>query len=577
MKNNISGLFWAYYRGVPSGIAREGSHATMYESPKPAKVNIAPAVIYALDAFVKMCSDGTGCIGLDDGHVYVEVPTKTATTIVKYDVATGDVSAVDRSSTGVLSDISIAKTGHTGKAFILALFPILLKDREFNLWCTTYKDEISDKREGNELLQQAAQVLSSHVYYRLRTESTNEGFIPLNLPGTGNVEPLDDDEIRSIVLKEVLYGSPKILGIAEGAVTKDEGAKKAKPSGMAPSPILYYPKRELTEYEKALVPVLPSYYIETDELRQVVDVIDKTTPDAEPMRNFMFRGPSGTGKSVGAQYVAKRLNRPFVSITCSANTEMVDLLSSFMPNTSEDLPDISFGDIQFDPEGSWEKLTGEVRDSVEPEEVFDYLMGHRDNGKDFRLIESDFVKAIREGWVVEIQEAAAVTQPAVLTGLNKILNMAEMKTNGLLLADGSRLTRHPDSVVIFTTNVDYEGCRQMNQSVLDRMNLIYDMELPDNETLFQRTKEKTGYGKNTSEERTLKKMIEVIRMISDYLSNMGIVGTCGPRALNDWVRSTQITGNAYKSGILAVVNKAASDPEDQEALISSCLATQFRP
>lgn len=37
--------------------------------------------------------------------------------------------------------------------------------------------------------------------------------------------------------------------------------------------------------------------------------------------------------------------------------------------------------------------------------------------------------------------------------------------------------RHPDAVVVVTTNVSYEGCRGVNQSVLDRMNLTQDIEL----------------------------------------------------------------------------------------------------
>lgn len=41
--------------------------------------------------------------------------------------------------------------------------------------------------------------------------------------------------------------------------------------------------------------------------------------------------------------------------------------------------------------------------------------------------------------------------------------------------------RHPDAVVVVTTNVSYEGCRGVNQSVLDRMNLTQDIELPEPE------------------------------------------------------------------------------------------------
>ena len=277
-----------------------------------------------------------------------------------------------------------------------------------------------------------------------------------------------------------------------------------------------------------------------------------------------------------AQAIAARLGRPFVSLTCSANMELSDLLFQVLPNVKENkLPELSWGDILYDPEGAWEKLTGEVREAVEPEEVFDRLMAEKASAsdKDFILMESDFVRAIRNGWGVELQEVASITQPGVLTGLNKILNLAEMRTEGMLMPDGSRLVRHPDAVVIMTTNVGYEGCRTLNQAVVDRMSLIYDVTIPNEKELFTRTRNKTGL----KDEEVLRKMVKVVLMIGDYLKNQGITGSCGPRALNDWARSYLITGDVAKACINTVINKAVDDPDDKEALISGCLYAHFRP
>ena len=52
--------------------------------------------------------------------------------------------------------------------------------------------------------------------------------------------------------------------------------------------------------------------------------------------------------------------------------------------------------------------------------------------------------------------------------------------------------RHPDAVVVVTTNISYEGCRDINQSVLDRMSLARDVELPTPEVMVQRAMSVTG-------------------------------------------------------------------------------------
>ena len=48
----------------------------------------------------------------------------------------------------------------------------------------------------------------------------------------------------------------------------------------------------------------------------------------------------------------------------------------------------------------------------------------------------------------------------------------------ITLPAGEVIRRPPDTVVVITTNISYEGCRGMNQSVLDRMDLAQNVELP---------------------------------------------------------------------------------------------------
>ena len=104
------------------------------------------------------------------------------------------------------------------------------------------------------------------------------------------------------------------------------------------------------------------------------------------------------------------------------------------------------------------------------------------NGQTYRYVETDFIKALKHGYVIEIQEPSTIVQPGVLVGLNSLLE----QSGSITLPTGEVIQRHPDAVVVVTTNISYEGCRGMNQSVLDRMSLVRDVELPTPEVMAQR-------------------------------------------------------------------------------------------
>ena len=102
-----------------------------------------------------------------------------------------------------------------------------------------------------------------------------------------------------------------------------------------------------------------------------------------------------------------------------------------------------------------------------------------DTNQIIAYVETDFVKALKHGYLVEVQEPSTIIQPGVLVGLNSLLE----QEGSITLPTGEIIRRHPDTVVIVTTNVSYEGCRQMNQSVVDRMSLVKDINLPEPEVM----------------------------------------------------------------------------------------------
>ena len=155
-------------------------------------------------------------------------------------------------------------------------------------------------------------------------------------------------------------------------------------------------------------------------------------------------------------------------------------------------------------------------------------------------------------------------------GLNSLLE----QEGSITLPTGEIIRRHPDTVVIVTTNVSYEGCRQMNQSVVDRMSLVKDIELPEPEVMVQRAMAVTG----CADEYLVSQMVQVVNDMADYCRKNSITdGACGMRSLIDWVISAEISGDPYLSAKYTVISKATADEEDREALITTILDPMFAP
>ena len=112
----------------------------------------------------------------------------------------------------------------------------------------------------------------------------------------------------------------------------------------------------------------------------------------------------------------------------------------------------------------------------------------KEKGPSYTYVETDFIRALKYGYVCEVQEPTVIMQPGVLVGLNSLLE----QTGSITLPTGEVIRRHPDAVVIVTTNIAYEGCRGLNQSVTDRMSLAQDIELPSPEVMAQRAMHVTG-------------------------------------------------------------------------------------
>ena len=123
-----------------------------------------------------------------------------------------------------------------------------------------------------------------------------------------------------------------------------------------------------------------------------------------------------------------------------------------------------------------------------------------------------------------------------------------------------------------TTNVDYAGLEAINQSVLDRMDLIIDLPDPPQKAMVDRLKAATGL----KDEDTLLKMVEVATKIEEYCYTHAITdGVCGFRSLLSWAASTKLTGNAYQSALHTIISKATNETIEQDKIIDQILIPYF--
>ncbi len=111
----------------------------------------------------------------------------------------------------------------------------------------------------------------------------------------------------------------------------------------------------------------------------------------------------------------------------------------------------------------------------------------------------------------------------------------------------------------------------MNQSVISRMDLIYDMEAPDLNTMVKRVMNVTGF----TDEQEATKMAIVVRDVAERCRQTMITdGSCGMREFKSWVLSTMVTHDPYESALSTIISSASADPDNRAELISACLEPQ---
>lgn len=509
--------------------------------------------------------------------------------ILKKKDGTYYIKASSMDENDVMTVLSLS--GISREVVLLALMPLILEDEE----AARIYNEMSDYLEWDEDAQDW--IFNDHIAdfaMKLNVFSTNvearlsDGLINVD---TNKVSALKQAELN-ITVKTAFCGVPVKFKPETTAVSVKETQENKEFAGK----YAYDTQRIFTEEEKQMMAKLPANYVMPDFVPEICNYFKQSTKFPAPMRVAYLIGPAGTGKTEAANAIFAGLGLPGGHYTCNPATEIFDFIGQVFPNTSDtpvsfdairqelNLP--STEDVINDPQTAYEQVYGKKPTSFPDEgaiivEMMNRVMKYmasKGSGKNFTYVESGLIRAARLGYGFEIQEIGCVLRPGVAVGLNALL-----ETGGnayITLPTGETIKKHPDCTFVFTSNDEYEGCCNLNQSVLDRMSLVYRIENPPKTAMKERIKARLGF----PDESILDRMIDVIYDISQAAKEKGIEdGVCGYRALENWAMAIMIksmeTGFisdaiVYQTAINTVMNKASQKKEYVEELMSS-LTCQF--
>lgn len=414
---------------------------------------------------------------------------------------------------------------------------------------------------------------SDTIYWALK-----RGIIPIeNIKGDGNLPRLDVDSILSgkYAGAEVWAGDPKYL-MSAGSGTKRKKERKKGPTIQSvrelPEIQAYVAARNnWTDEEREWIPQYPEDTPVPDEVVECAKVIVLSANSKRPVLNLAWRGTSGFGKSTGVEMLAAILQRPLLRLTCSSTMEREQFLTEIMPDTTPRKADvnISFEEIACDPEGAYEQLTGKSVPGISCNEVFAEAIraaaAANSTMPRYVMRESTYIRALKYGYICEVQESSRIRDAGVLPGLN------EYDRPGALIpqVDGSFARRHPDAIVFYTDNVGYNSCNELDPSVIRRIAYIIDSTDLPMEKAVARVMANTGVKDKT----LISSMYNVWKKVQDHCKDNDLLAAGGCVTIEElerWVQMTDLLGldQIGWTCIRTVVSKATTDYDEQKNIIS---------
>lgn len=325
--------------------------------------------------------------------------------------------------------------------------------------------------------------------------------------------------------------------------------------------------RQFSSVEKQMIWQKPtSHQTSQEEQRIAAEIFENWNDPEMKISNILLEGDAGSGKTQLAKALSADLQLPYTKITCFADMDKSDVFGALLPIVESDVDE---DQELIDAINQTETLEAVLRliknhynlsTEMAKSKLADFIKRMEQNENScvrYKYYPSEIVRAIEKGYLLEIQEPTVIRDASVLVALNSAL-----EPNGLLNLPTGVVVRHPDCVIIITTNRNYQGNRPLNESLRDRMQHAEKMDLPSLEVMAERALGKT----KIQQPELLLKLAEIIRLFDDTAKANAIKGVAGMRSYFYWANTWKQGQDLFQSIYPKVLYKLTTVPEELEIL-----------
>lgn len=350
MSTNMNNIF-NFSRNLPEPFdtlaSKKVKVTSKYGSGTEATINCT--MIKAVHAVCRcMSGAGEGAVGLIDHRSVAEYKSsveESAYHLAVYDRSKGmALASVYNKDTETMENYTMNPKGRDGAAVIMAMMPFLMEDEEFAEQYERYYEQYQKGYPDFDEAKTSMAILCDNAYRRIKDEICS-AHLKLDVDASGNLMRVSNAQIDSGAFTPVSVTAGEFTIFAKtGPATIKKAGILVEKKDFEGKYVMQ--KRTLNAVEQNLVPKIPDWYIIPQEVVEICRHAKETTGKSMQMRNFLLRGPAGTGKTMGAKAIAAGLNLPYMKYTCSAGTEIFDFVGMIFPDSDS----ASTGDATLDKE-----------------------------------------------------------------------------------------------------------------------------------------------------------------------------------------------------------------------------------